>query len=354
MATRQALYASRLNPETGLTNEQTAKRKKLLKKIQEGEGHTIRAETLAKYKLGKTFQDIVNDLESSKSRPSPQGDTRSVSASWITKVSKTLVSRLKKAGIEAAMTSLVSSVFTSGNTDTFIKYVQDQEFKPDTKVEYLKTVAFVMEKDPDNFLDHGSLKSEYEKIKKSIKQYQGEYKTEIEKHLAKPIYDWKFVSDKITEKFNGELPDLFFHTFEEMPVRSELGGMKYLEKPSDPKTNYFTKQGKTWIGHLGNYKTVSIYGIKDYKFSAKLSKMFDSFKFKNDQVIFPDDVWSKVKDWTTQAGIENYPMNEANATANQVMNGTRHIVATHFKNVKGFAERMLHSEGSHTQNYVHI
>jgi len=61
-----------------------------------------------------------------------------------------------------------------------------------------------------------------------------------------------------------------------------------------------------------------------------------------------------VKDWTAQAGIENYPMNEANATANQVMNGTRHIVATHFKNVKGFAERMLHSEGSHTQNYVHI
>jgi hypothetical protein len=181
-----------------------------------------------------------------------------------------------------------------------------------------------------------------DQVSKSITQEYGKLlgegkkentNTKYDELQAKPVYKWPDIVKNIDSTFGkGSIQSLYFHVYEEVPIRGELKSIPI--NPKSEEGNYLILDKKTAVIHLKNYKTQASYGNKEYTLTPTLTKMVQaSLKKEPRDVLFP--IEGPLSHWLEEtldkAGYPNFPFGPETTQADKAKlhTGLRHTFAAY-------------------------
>ena len=133
--------------------------------------------------------------------------------------------------------------------------------------------------------------------------------TKYDELQSKPVYKWPDVVNNVDARFGlGSLESLYFHVYQEVPIRGELKNLRI--NPDTHDGNFIIVTNKSADIHLKKYKTDSSYGDRVYSLSPSLVKMvIASIKKEPRLVLFP--IKGPLTHWLgstlREAGYPNFP-----------------------------------------------
>ena len=146
----------------------------------------------------------------------------------------------------------------------------------------------------------------------------------------KPVYDWTQIVDSVDKKFGKDsIQSLYFHVYQEVPIRGELRNLPIVSKPNETNCIVVPTQGPA-IVYLKKYKTHAQYKDKEYHLTAGLSDAIRaSLKKTKRNILFaingPLSAW--LRDILVKAGFPHFPYGPEHNTHTDIQKaylGVRH------------------------------
>lgn len=172
----------------------------------------------------------------------------------------------------------------------------------------------------------------------------------------KPVFMWPTIVEDVKKKFmDGSEEYLYFKTFEEVPVRTELTNLP-VNKPDSPNYVSVPKGKEPVLIILRKYKTDKKYKDQSYTLSPALSAMIrKSLKAKPREFLFT--VSKPIEEWLrkilSKAGYPQFPHPTAEENKDvKVYGGMRHTLISYRNStfnttneIRGgaLADKMLHT-----------